>query len=98
MIVNPDKFQAMVLGKHKQKETITLTINGAEIKGQNSVTLLGVEIDKELNFDNHISNICKKSGNKINIISRIQSFLGQEEKEALVNTFVYSNFNYSSLV
>ena len=54
MIVNPDKFQAMVLGRHKQKETINLTINGAEIKGQNSITLLEVQIDNKLNFDNHI--------------------------------------------
>ena len=98
MIVNPDKFEAMVLGRHKQKEKINLNINGAEIKGQNSVTLLGVEIDNELNFNNHISNICKKAGNKINAISRIQSFPDQKEKEALVNTFVYSNFNYCSSV
>ena len=88
----------MVLGRHKQKEVINLKINGAEIKGQNSVTLLGVEIDNELNFNNLISNICKKAVNKINGFSRIQSFLGQKEKEALVNTFVYSNFNYCSLV
>ena len=33
MIVNPDKFQAMVLGRHKQKEKINLNINGAEING-----------------------------------------------------------------
>ena len=39
MIVNPDKFQAMVLGRNKQKEKINLNINGAEINGQNSVTL-----------------------------------------------------------
>ena len=39
MIVNPDKFQAMVLGRHEQKEKINLNINGAEINGQNSVTL-----------------------------------------------------------
>ena len=38
MIVNPDKFQAMVLARHKQKETFNLKINGAEIKGQISVT------------------------------------------------------------
>ena len=68
------------------------------MKGQDSVTLLGVEIDNELNFNDHISNICKKAGNKINAISRIRSFLGQKEKEALVNTFVYSNFNCCSLV
>ena len=98
MIVNPDKFEAMVLGRHKQKEKINLNINEAEIKGQNSVTLLGVEIDNELNFNNHISNICKKAGNKINAISRIQNFLDQKEKEALVNTFVYSNFNFCSVV
>ena len=64
MIVNPDKFQAMVSGRHKQKEKINLNINEAEIKGQNSVTLLRVEIDNELNFNNHISNICKKAGKK----------------------------------
>ena len=29
MIVNPDKFQATVLGRHKQKETNNLTLNGA---------------------------------------------------------------------
>ena len=32
----------MVLGKHEQKQTINLTINGAEIRGQNPVTLLEV--------------------------------------------------------
>ena len=54
MIVNPDKFQVMVLDWQKQKEKINLTIYGAEIKAQNSVTLLRVEIVYELNFNNHI--------------------------------------------
>ena len=96
MTVNLDKIQAIVLGRHKQKEKINLNINGAEIKGQNSV--IGVEIDNELTFNNHISIICKKARNKINAISRIQSFLVRKEKEALVNTFVYSDFNYCLLV
>ena len=53
----------MVLARQKQKKTINLKINGTEIKNQNSVTLLGVEIDNELNFYNHMSNICRKAGN-----------------------------------
>ena len=97
MIVNPDKFQTMILGKHNIKE-INLKINETNIKAQNSVTLLGIEIDNKLNFNNHVSTICKKAGNKINAISRIQNFLGPKEKEALVNTFVYSNFNYCPLI
>ena len=35
-------FESMVWGRHKQKETINLKITAAEIKGQNSVTLLAV--------------------------------------------------------
>ena len=34
----------------------------------------------------------------MNYISGIHSFLGQNEYKALVNTFVYSNFNYWSFV
>ena len=34
----------------------------------------------------------------MNYISAIHSFLGQKEYKALVNTFVYSNFNYWSFV
>ena len=82
----------MVLGRQKQKEITNLTINGAKIKSQNSVTLLGVEIDNALNFNNYISNICKKAGNKIKAISKIQNFLGQKKKEALVNTFFLLRF------
>ena len=44
----------MVLDKHKQQGTINLKINGAEIKAQNSVTSLVVEIDNQSNFDNDI--------------------------------------------
>ena len=98
MIVNPDKFQVMIIGSGKEKEKYKLKINEAEIESQTSVTLLGVKIDNKLNFNEHISTICKKSGNKINAISRIQGFLDQKEKEVLINTFVYSNFNYCPLV
>ena len=49
-IVNPGKFQEMVLGRQKKKEKINFTINGAEIKGQNSAALL--ETEREIAFFN----------------------------------------------
>ena len=65
----------MFQGRHKRKEIINLTINGAKIKVRNSVTLLGDKIDNELSFSNHIIKYQIISGNKINAISRIQNFL-----------------------
>ena len=99
MIVNPGKFQAMILGTGKDlQDKYTLNINGAEIISEASVKLLGIEIGSKLNFENHVSSLCKKASNQLNALSRIQNFLGQKEKETIINSFIYSNFNYCSLV
>ena len=35
---------------------------------------------------------------QINAISRLQKFIGKEQKEALINGFIFSNFDYCPLV
>ena len=63
-----------------------------------SVKLLGVHIDDKLNFNHHISRLCKSAGNQLNALTRIKPFLGLREREVLVNSFIYSNFKYFPLV
>ena len=60
--------------------------------------LLGIGIGNNLSFKKHISTLCNKASNQLNVIRRIQKFMGFKEKEVLLNSFVYSNFNYCSLV
>ena len=60
--------------------------------------LLGAHIDDRLNFNEHVNKICKSAGNQLNALIRLKSFLGLKEKEVLVNSFIYSNFNYCPLV
>ena len=60
--------------------------------------LLGVHIDDKLNFDKHTDKICKSAGNHLNALIRLKLFLELKEKEVLVSSFVYSNFNYCPLV
>ena len=74
-----------------------LNINQEVIDSENSVKLLGVEIDNKLSFEN-LSTLVKKASNQPNAFSRIQKFMGFKEKEILLNSFVYSNFNYCPLV
>ena len=42
--------------------------------------------------------MCKSAGNQLNALRRLKSFLGLKEKEVLVISFIYSNFNYCPLV
>ena len=55
MIVNPDKFQLMLLQKYTKKVIQEkLQINNNEIESENLVTLLGIIIENWLSFDDHL--------------------------------------------
>ena len=58
MIVNPDKFQAIIMRCDKKENKYNLNINNSIIiSSVDSATLLGIEIDKQLNFEKHVSSI-----------------------------------------
>ena len=48
---------------------------------EHSVKLLGIEIDNQLNFDNHVSTLCKKAGYQLNAIGRLWKYIGFPEKK-----------------
>ena len=75
MKANPDKFQAIAIGKKTNKHHLTFNLNGNNITCEDSVNLLGVTIDSDLNFNNHISEICKKAPRQLNILKRIGKYL-----------------------
>ena len=67
------------------------------IKLVSSVELLGIQIDDKLNFNLHISKICKSAANQLNALIRLKQFLSFHAKEVLINSYIISNFNYSPL-
>ena len=52
----------------------------------------------KLNFNNHINTIYRTSANQLNALIRLRCFLGIDERKALIQSFVLSNFNYGLLV
>ena len=81
MIVEPGKFQAMVINKFQKMENKhEMYIANKKITSGHSVKLLGIEIDNQLNFDNHVSTLCKKAGSQLNAIGRLRKYIGFPEK------------------
>ena len=93
MITNPDKYQAMILGN----ATIPL-VNDTNIWVKDNIELPGVNIDKNLQFNNHVKNICTKVNNQINVISRFRKIVPTEMKCKLYKAFIVSHFRYCSAV
>ena len=52
MIANPSKFHALLI-KKDQTKTSEISIQGKTIESEDSVKLLGVQLDCKLNFDPH---------------------------------------------
>ena len=100
MIVKPGKFQAMIINRFGEMENNNETyIDNKKITSEHSVKLLGLEIDNnQLKFDNHVSTLCRKAGSQLNAIGRLRKYIGFPEKKALIEAFVFSNFNYCPLV
>ena len=59
----------------------TLNKKDSHITSEDSVILLGVKIGNKLNFEKHISTLCKKASKHLNaMISRIQHYISKKEK------------------
>ena len=100
MIPNPKKFQAIISSKKNSSELTDIPIKIKEkiIYSKDSVNFLGINLDNELKFEQHINNLCKKAASQLNALYRIKRYLTLEMKTILVNSFIYSNFNYCPLV
>ena len=98
MIVNPEKFQSMILQSAGNSDVHTIEIDGNKIETTNSVDLLGIHIDNKLTFDDHIFTLYNKAPMQLNAIGPLNRYLGKKELEVIVNSFIYSNFIYCPLV
>ena len=59
MKANPDKFQAIAIGPKTNRHNLFFDLKGNKIPFVENIKLLGITVDSHLNFDKHISEICK---------------------------------------
>ena len=97
MITNSSKFQLMFLSKYKNIEK-NMFFDGKTIKSSDTVELLGITPDKNINFKRHIQNICHKANNKTKALLRIRKFLNLELAQVLAEAYISSNFRYCPLI
>ncbi|KAL9977057.1 hypothetical protein ACROYT_G014421 [Oculina patagonica] len=65
---NPNKYQILVMapqrGDKNAKDMCTLTIDNQQIRATRNLKILGINMDDEISFSDHVRNICKKASQK----------------------------------
>ena len=93
--MNADKCQLLIT---KHEEQVEIKIDGELISGRKWVKLLGVKIDNKLDFNEHVSSICKQTGIKLHALARISQFMNQHKLKILMKAFIESQFGYCPLI
>ena len=93
MKANPDKFQAISIGKRTFEKSPVFELKGSIfIECDEVVKLLGIDIDYQLKFDNHINNLCRKASQQLAVLKRIGTHLCHLSKLTIFHTFILSHF------
>ena len=70
--------------KHlSSQKLVPLSIGAASLTTSTKETLLGILIDSELSFDQHVSFICTKASKKLHALGRIATFMSFEKRRTL---------------
>ena len=96
MKLNPDKCHFLIAGR--TPELLWAKVGQEKIWESSLEKLLGMVIDKNLNFNSHLFNICKKVSTKVTALARLVKIVPFEKKKLLMKTFIDSQFSYCPLL
>ena len=94
--MNNDKCHFLISGN--VNEHIWIKAGDELIWESSEEKLLGVTIDKNLNFNSHLAKLCKKVGQKVTALARIVKLLPFHKRRIILKTFIESQFSYCPLV
>ena len=92
---NPDKWHLLL---SDVEIDLNIKVNNERITNSSSENILGVNFDNKLNFNTHITKLCKKAGQKLHALARISNFMSINQKRVIMNAFIYSQFSYCPLI
>ena len=75
MLANPSKFRFLFLSKYENLENT--------IKSSDAVELLGISLNRNVNFKQHIENICCKANTKTKALFHSKKFLNLKQSQIL---------------
>ena len=96
MILNQEKFYYKSLGKDSEGDLLRFC--GEVLEASQIETVLGIQIDNKLNFENHIKSLCSKAFQELGTLQRFSNLLDVQKKNLLSNSIIKSQFSYCLLV
>ena len=102
--LNANKSEILLVGTQEKRNVLGslvssgLTIAGSSIGLSSSSKILGITFDSALNFDAHISEICKSANFHLKALAHIRSFLSLSSANLVASSIIASRLDYCNSV
>ncbi len=96
ILLNSDKTEILLIGPKDSTQNIldyNLQLDGCTVPSS-TVKNLGVILDSNLSFENHISHVTKTAFFHLRNISKLRNMLSVSDAEKLVHAFMSSRLDY----
>jgi exonuclease III len=98
--VNVEKTFVMLFSNRRQgiDHELKVYFDEKEVKFHDSGKFLGIHVDRDLKFDVHISEICKKLSKSVGLLYKVSSSVPEKELINLYYSLVYPYLLYCNIV
>ena len=98
LALNLKKTNYMIFTRKRNLNYREVTISGVNIARKSEARFLGVLMDENLTWSQHVSTVKMKMSRYIGIMYKLKKFLPLESRLQIYHSFVQSHLNYCALV
>jgi hypothetical protein len=103
LVVNASKSFIMLLGTEQRLKRIDddeffITFGKQSLDSQSVVTYLGIQVDRNLNWDSHLVYLNRKVGPKLHLMRRLSTFLPESLLSQIYTTYLQPVVEYAATV
>ena len=91
---NPDKCHLLV----NTTGNIRISVRSETISNSSNQKLLGIRINSNCRFDDHVASLCKKASQKLNALTRVEQYMNLAQRRSIMKAFICSQFGYCPLL
>ena len=92
---HPEKCNVLTISRKKQPIMTSYTLHGQQLEHVTTAKYLGVSITSDMNWNQHISNICKKANNIMSFLKRNLNIRNANIKEKAYKSLVRPTLEYA---
>ena len=96
--MKPNQTKCHLLAPSQSPEMLWIQVGEQIIWESQQERLLGVMVDRDLSFQQHMENLCKKAGAKVTALGRLVTIVSMDKKRTIMSAFVESQFSHCPLV